>query len=254
MMGTMPIPYLRRLTSPKYSEQGTRHLARYLTFIAGAANAGGFLAVKQYTSHMSGVVAAMADNLAAGRFPLVPAGLLSVGSFLAGSVTTTVLIRWARKRFLQSEYALPLLFESIVFAGYVMATTVFHERRVFATIAAFCFAMGLQNAMITKLSGAVIRTTHITGMITDMGIACGRLLSFASDERATEMSKEVKTLWLLSSLVLLFFCGGLSGAAGFQRVGPLFMAPLSAGLFLLAFVPAVDDLRAFVRQGSDVSR
>jgi hypothetical protein len=47
-----------------------------------------------------------------------------------------------------------------------------------------------------------------------------------------------------SSLVLLFFCGGLGGAVGFQRFGFLFMAPLAAGLLLLAFVPAVDDLRA----------
>ncbi|HZD45747.1 MAG TPA: DUF1275 domain-containing protein, partial [Acidobacteriaceae bacterium] len=58
----MPLFYLRRLTGSKRTESANRHLARYLAFIAGAANAGGFLAVRQYTSHMSGMVAAMADN------------------------------------------------------------------------------------------------------------------------------------------------------------------------------------------------
>jgi uncharacterized membrane protein YoaK (UPF0700 family) len=241
----MPIPYLRSLTSPQRSEQGTRHLARYLAFIAGAANAGGFLAVHQYTSHMSGVVAAMADNLVLGRIGLVFIGLIAVCSFLAGAITTTLLIRWARKRCLQSEYSLPLLCESILFALFTIAVTVFHEQKVIAAIALLCFAMGLQNAMISKLSGSVIRTTHITGMLTDIGIACGRLVSFAIVDRHVEISQEVKTLWLLSSLVLLFFCGGISGALGFERIGFMFMAPLSAGLLLLAFVPAIDDLRTW---------
>jgi uncharacterized membrane protein YoaK (UPF0700 family) len=239
----MPIPYLRSLTSPERSEQGTRHIARYLAFIAGAANAGGFLAVHQYTSHMSGVVAAMADNLALGRIRLVLVGCMSVCAFLAGSISTTLLILWARRRRLQSEYALPLLCESMLFAAFAVVTTVFHEQKVAATIALLCFAMGLQNAMITKLSGSVIRTTHITGMVTDIGITCGRVFTFVFVDRK-EISHEVRTLRLLSSLVLLFFCGGLGGAVGFQRFGFLFMAPLAAGLLLLAFVPAVDDLRA----------
>jgi hypothetical protein len=57
----MPIQYLRRLTSPERSEDANRRLGQSLAFVAGAANAGGFLAVKQYTSHMSGIVSAIAD-------------------------------------------------------------------------------------------------------------------------------------------------------------------------------------------------
>ena len=37
------------------------------------------------------------------------------------------------------------------------------------TVVLLCFIMGLQNAVITKLSRADIRTTHITGIITDIG-------------------------------------------------------------------------------------
>jgi len=62
----MPITYLRGLTGKHRQQAADRQLARYLAFIAGATNAGGFLAVKQYTSHMSGIVSAMTDNLALG--------------------------------------------------------------------------------------------------------------------------------------------------------------------------------------------
>jgi len=59
----MPIDYLRGFTRPERTDQNNRRLGRWLAFIAGAANAGGFLAVGQYTSHMSGIVSALADNL-----------------------------------------------------------------------------------------------------------------------------------------------------------------------------------------------
>src|SRR5271170_5724078 len=102
----MPLFYLRRLTGSKRTESANRHLARYLAFVAGATNAGGFLAVRQYTSHMSGIVAAMADNLAQGSVPLMFSGLAAVLSFLLGAFLTTLFVRWARQHELESEYAL----------------------------------------------------------------------------------------------------------------------------------------------------
>jgi len=66
----MPVPYLRRLTGKERSQKANRQLALFLAFIAGAVNAGGYLAVRQYTSHMTGIVSAMADNLSLGRIVL----------------------------------------------------------------------------------------------------------------------------------------------------------------------------------------
>ena len=68
----MPIPYLRK--PPPRSPEANRHLAYVLTFVAGAVNAGGFLAVQQYTSHMSGIVSMMADHLAVGGLLVVLQG------------------------------------------------------------------------------------------------------------------------------------------------------------------------------------
>jgi uncharacterized membrane protein YoaK (UPF0700 family) len=64
-------------------------LGAVLCFVAGAINAGGFLAVGMYTSHMSGVVSAMADNLVLGRWLLVWIGFGSLMAFVGGAVTTT---------------------------------------------------------------------------------------------------------------------------------------------------------------------
>src|ERR1700679_2965808 len=171
----MPLFYLRQLTAIERTESGNRHLARYLAFVAGAANAGGLLAVHQYTSHMSGIVSAIADNVAVGSLTVALDVSSAVGSFLAGAFCTTLLIRWGRRQELQSQYALPLLAEAILLLVFGMTGRVFNGERALGTVMLLCFTMGLQNAMITKLSNAVIRTTHLTGMITDIGISFGRL-------------------------------------------------------------------------------
>lgn len=70
----VPINYVRRLTSPNRTKKANRHLGFTLAFVAGAINAGGFLAVQQYTSHMTGIVSAMADHVALGGYALILAG------------------------------------------------------------------------------------------------------------------------------------------------------------------------------------
>ena len=105
----MPIKYARRLTGSERSRHANRHLGFALAFVAGAANAGGFLAVQQYTSHMTGIVSAMADNLVLGATDLALGGLGGLFSFLCGAMTSAILINFSRRRQLHSEYALPLL-------------------------------------------------------------------------------------------------------------------------------------------------
>lgn len=239
----MPLFYLRRLTGSKRTEAANRHLARYLAFVAGATNAGGFLAVRQYTSHMSGVVAAMADNFALGGLKLVLGGLAALVSFLCGSILSTLLIRWARARTLESEYALPLLVEAGLLVTFGMVGHRFTGGRVLGTVMLLCFTMGLQNAMITKLSDSVIRTTHMTGIVTDIGIALGRILFARSTGSDEPLGPDLADLRLLSSLIALFFTGGVVGAIGFKHVGFLFTLPLSAMLLLLTIMPVLDDVR-----------
>jgi uncharacterized membrane protein YoaK (UPF0700 family) len=239
----MPLFYLRRLTGSKRTESANRHLARYLAFVAGAVNAGGFVAVRQYTSHMSGIVAGMADNFAIGSLVLVLHGLAAVLSFLLGAFLTTLFVRWARSRELDSEYALPLLAEAALLISFGFIGHVFAGGRVLGTVMLLCFTMGLQNAIITKLSNSVIRTTHVTGMVTDIGIALGRVVSSSSPGTAVDLTQEFATLRLLMSLVALFFVGGVIGALGFKHAGFFFTLPLSAVLVLLAVVPVIDDMR-----------
>ena len=86
----MPLAFARRLIGRKRSADADRQLGFALAFVAGAINAGGFLAVQQYTSHMTGIVSSMADKLALGAYDLVWIGLGGLLSFLAGAAAS----RW----------------------------------------------------------------------------------------------------------------------------------------------------------------
>ena len=82
----MPLDHARRLTGRERTAEGNARLGHVLAFVAGATNAGGFLAVQQYTSHMTGIVSAMTDHLALGDDDVVLAGLGGLLCFLLGSL------------------------------------------------------------------------------------------------------------------------------------------------------------------------
>jgi uncharacterized membrane protein YoaK (UPF0700 family) len=240
----VPLFYLRRLTGRHRSEAANRHLAWYLAFVAGASDAGGFFAAHHYTSHMSGVVSSMASDTALGNVILVLIGLASVLSFFCGSFLTTLFVRWARAKNMESVYALPLLAEAVLLLLFgLQGRVIAEEHDAIGLIVLLCFSMGLQNAIITKLSDAVIRTTHVTGMVTDIGIAAGRILSAKWKAGDVDVEHEADTVRLLGALIVLFFTGGVIGALGFRHIGFVFTLPLALILVTLAALPIVADLR-----------
>ena len=114
-----------------------------------------------------------------------------------------------------------------------------------------CFLLDLQNAVVSKLSRAEIRTTHITGTLTDIGIELGKLSYWSRTAReAGKVLANRRRLATLSVLASSFFVGGLVGAFGFKHAGYVSTVPLALVLVALARVPALDDLGRLTRPGA----
>lgn len=247
----MPIRYVRSLTARTRAAHANYHLGVALAFVAGATNAGGFLAVHQYTSHMTGIVSAMADNSVLGSYKLVLAGLGALLSFVSGASASAMLVNYSRRRRWHSEYAVPLLLEAVMLICFgCVGSRLAKVEGLFVplTVMLLCFIMGLQNAVITKISNAEIRTTHITGTVTDIGIELGKLFywNFDKSETLPRVTANRPHLRILTFIALSFFVGGVSGALGFKHIGYLATLPLAAILVVLAAVPAIDDFRTFL--------
>ncbi len=239
-------PLIRGWTDVQRSPEANLRLGLVLTFVAGATNAGGFLAVGSYTSHMTGIVSSVADDLVLGNITLALGGVVCLLAFVAGAMCTAILVNWGLRQHLHSSYCLPLLLESLallVFGLFGAAIAAWSQLFVPVTVVLLCFIMGLQNAVITKISKAEIRTTHITGLVTDLGIELGKLFYMNRAHPAEPVLANRQRLRVQGSLVLGFLLGGLVGALGFKHGGYITTLPLAALLWILCLRPLLSDLR-----------
>lgn len=233
-------------------------LALLLPGVAGAVNASGFLMLGMYTSHMTGQTARIGDEIAQGRWSggINASGCVAV--FVAGAAISTALINRANRLY-RARYVGPLMLETLALATYTALTRSASQDASFSLSALLCFSMGLQNAMVTRISGAVIRTTHVTGMMTDIGIESVRLVEWVSQEfrrraafetlgilRLFFAAPEWKKLRLHLSICAAFLTGALVGPELFLHLGPLAMLIPCAVLLSLACFDYLFGIRSGV--------
>ena len=249
----------RHLIGQHRTASTNRLLGSLLAFNAGAINAGGFLLVSMYTSHMTGFASMLADNLVLGNAQLVLGAVGTLLAFTAGAATTAVLVNWARHHWLRSEYALPLLLEAALLLVFGLMGATLSRQTPFAvplTVLVLAYTMGLQNALVSKISRSQIRTTHMTGIITDLGIELGKLLYW--NRTATPFDSRVRAnrikLRLYTTLLSMFILGGLAGAFSFKYVGFVAVLPLAAGLLVMALPPLLDDWQRIRRRKALTAR
>jgi uncharacterized membrane protein YoaK (UPF0700 family) len=236
------------------SGEADRRLAWSLAAIAGALNAAGFYAFGLYSSHMTGTISALADHLALGDMASVALYGSVVASFVFGAAISTLLINAGQRRRLRGVYAFSISAEAVLLAALGVADLYLPKvHSGAALIFGLSFLMGLQNAVVTRISNARIRTTHVTGMVTDIGIELGNLVDIALSRKAAAQAELNRgKLKLHVQTVSSFFTGGVVGVYAYKALGAGLMFGAAALLLTLAIPgimasrsPAVEsDLRA----------
>jgi len=133
-------------------------------------NAAGFYAVGVFSSNMTVNVSSLADHLALADLAATLPHLGLVAAFVLGAAASAVLLNAGRRRGMAHIYALSILAEAALLAGLACAVLLSYG---------LSFLMGMQNVVVTRTSDARVRTTHVTGMVTDIGIELGNLLDLA---------------------------------------------------------------------------
>ena len=144
---------------------------------APATGVGGFVLIGSFTSHVTGNVGRLANDLADGQYGAAVAVRPMFVAFLAGAFVASMAIESNVFGRTANAYGVALLGEAallVLFTGISHLTPVAHPRAQDAEAALLCGAMGMQNSLVTRLSGAVVRTTHLTGVFTDLGIEGAR--------------------------------------------------------------------------------
>jgi uncharacterized membrane protein YoaK (UPF0700 family) len=205
-----------------------------LAFVAGMINVVGLLGFEhQAVTHLTGTTSMLAAAVAAldGAAALHLFGI--IGAFVGGTVISGFLIQDSTLQ-LGRRYGVALLLESILLC---IAAPLLKRNNLLGIYSASC-ACGLQNAMVSTYSGAVIRTTHLSGMFTDLGIFLGHSIR--------GLPVDIRRLRLCFLIISGFFCGGIAGASAFSylRYSALFIpgiltaaTSLSYGLYGLRSRP-----------------
>jgi uncharacterized membrane protein YoaK (UPF0700 family) len=206
-----------------------------------------------YTSHMTGFASMISDMLVLGSFTVAIGATGVLLAFVAGAACTAVLVNWARQNHLRSEYALPLLLEAGLLLVFGLLGATLNRQTPFAvplTVLVLAFTMGLQNALMSKISASQIRTTHMTGVITDMGIELGKLFYWNQGARPPELQVRANRIKLRLHAMLLgaFMAGGVVGAAGFKYLGFVWVLPMAGLLLLMSLPPLWSDCLRYRRR------
>ena len=175
------------LSARAYSFRQKSKLAISLSWIGGYANVILFLTCGAFVSHMTGNSTQFGLSLAHGHAGQVMHFGLLIGCFWLGACSSAVMTESAQRRGVRSKYVLPMAAEGLLLSAVgVMLNYQLRTGRtdagLFNLVALLCaYTLGLQNATITEISGAVIRTTHLTGVITDFGLEGVRFLNWYFD-------------------------------------------------------------------------
>ncbi len=186
---------------------------------------------------MTGYLSQLADNVAVLNVWIATISVMAISAFITGAGFSTSLINWARDHESTAQYAWPLAIQGAFMLCFSFGGIFNSEIGRLFSLACLCFIMGMQNATITKISSARIRTTHATGMLTDIGIEVGRAF-YSTLRPRSEVRVDRPKLRILLQLVLAFLIGGVIGAVGYGQMGFFFSLPLASILLALG-VPSI---------------
>lgn len=190
-----------------------------LSFLAGNVNAGGYLACHRFVTHVTGFATLVGVDVAHQRFDQA-IGIFSVPFyFLLGVICSAFLVdrrihQGKRPRY---DWVMFLVFLCLTAAGIAGSLETFGQfgqvlllKQDYFLLALLCAASGLQNAAITSASGATVRTTHLTGITTDLGIGLVRV--WYTDPKSKTRQRTVRNNWLRAGSITSFLGGSIVGA------------------------------------------
>lgn len=184
-------------------------LASTLSFVAGIVNIAGVLSVATLTTNVTGHFAFFAEEISLKNYTKALNIIMYILFFLFGAFTCNLLVEIVSRKKPRIAHALPMFIEIVILSSVGFSTDFNPNYIAYALL----FAMGLQNALVTNISQSVVRTTHLTGLFTDLGIELSQLFFY---KKETEMKRLTRSIFLRISIILFFFIGGVLGGLLFK--------------------------------------
>jgi len=204
-------------------------IASLLSFVAGFVNVAGFFAVQRLTTNVTGHFAFFVDEVFKLNFWQGFVYFLYIFFFFTGSFISSSLIEIISRKGDRYIYVVPASIECLILfvIGFWGQDLIIKSPNTIAF--SLLFAMGLQNSLVTTISSASVRTTHLTGLFTDLGIELSQLFFYKAKEQKHRLVSSIK---LRLTIISFFFIGGIAGGIFYSKVGIQCLIFASAALVL----------------------
>lgn len=216
-------------------------LAIWLSLVAGAVNAASFRSLGYFSANMTGNLSSLSDFLALGQGRLALGFAVLIAGFMLGAFVSGLLIEVGRRMRVRGIYSLSILLEGGLLAVLAVLDLAWPGLTgPAALMVGLSFVMGLQNGASTRISDGRVRTTHVSGIATDIGLGAAQLLAGGAGELRRVLTAR---LLLHVSTLAAFFAGGLLGVWGYGALGAVIYAVIALLLFAIA-LPGLKRARA----------
>lgn len=212
-------------------------IASLLSFVAGIVNVAGFLAVQRLTTNVTGHFAFFVDEIFKLNFWQGFIYFLYIFFFFLGSFVSNLIVEITSKTNDRLIYIIPTIIESLIlfFLAIFGQFLIIQNPNLLAC--SLLFAMGLQNSLVTTISNATVRTTHLTGLFTDLGIELSQLFFYKQKDQKDKLYASIK---LRLTIITFFFLGGLLGGILYSTL-KLYVLTIAATVLIIGII--YDDLK-----------
>ena len=190
-------------------------LASSTAFVAGMTNVAGVIAFLSFTSNITGHVAMLAQKIVNKEHHDILVYTLWLLLFLLGAFMANFITKSYSKRGSYRAHAVPIFIEVIILFvvaiyGHNYYTETQLERELI--IGTMLFSMGLQNGLVSTISGGLVKTTHLTGLFTDLGGELSEYLHAAKGQAGAIKQK----LMIRLTILCFYLIGGILGGYFFE--------------------------------------
>lgn len=186
-------------------------LASILSCVAGIVNITGVLSLRTLTTNVTGHFAFFSEELFLKHYQMAFIYLFYILFFLFGAFVSSFLMESLSKYKPHISYTLPIFIEITLLSCVGASGLFFPDAQLSFPIRlsyVLLFSMGLQNALVTRVSQSVVRTTHLTGLFTDLGIELSQLFFYREQSARTRLNKSI---FLKIMIISCFFLGSVVG-------------------------------------------
>lgn len=208
-------------------------LAIFLSFVAGLVNVCSILSLQRLTTNVTGHFAFFVEELIQNNYFLAIQFIIFVFFFFLGSFASNILVEWISKVNKRYRFTIPVLIEALLIFIAGGAFSIYQPVYPDFIAMILLFSMGLQNSLVTRVSNSVVRTTHLTGLFTDLGLEVSQLFFIKNKIKRTKTKLSIQ---LKLTIIACFFIGGVFGGIVYGWIGLKTLWIAVAILLIAAFL------------------